>query len=240
MLLTAGATSVGREVPPIRTFAEIAVLWIVADIGYYGLLPALGFRRSYSAEPVVIALYYALGLAVAVFAFWRLYRTWKPCENRPRTYALVLLMFGAIFLFAAYILPNLPTIIWTESWEPPELMVVTSWYFLPKSVEILLQQLLIVALVLSFSAQRFSIRAISIWCALLFGGAHLILAFGGLPFGYVTRFVAAAMAFAFVFPYLILRVPNGFIYSYALHWFYYIATIVMAHLLSPYSTFSST
>jgi hypothetical protein len=40
--------------------------------------------------------------------------------------------------------------------------------------------------------------------------------------------------FGLVFPYLILRVPNGFVYSYSLHWLYYLVTIVMAHTLSPY------
>ncbi|MBI4225339.1 MAG: hypothetical protein HY617_03325 [Candidatus Sungbacteria bacterium] len=132
-------------------------------------------------------------------------------------------------------MPKLPSIVWTESWNPPELMVANSWYFLPKSIEILLQQLLVAALVLAFSARNYSIRAISLWCMLIFGGAHLLLSFGELPFGYVVRFTASAVLFASVFPWLILRVPNGFAYSYMLHWFYYAVTVVMAHTVSPYA-----
>jgi hypothetical protein len=116
-------------------------------------------------------------------------------------------------------------------------MVATSWYFVPKSVEILFQQLLISALVLAFAAERYSVRTIAVCCGLLFGGAHFLLGLGGLPFGYVTRFIIAASAFGLVFPYLILQVRNGFAYSYAVHCLYYLATIVVARTLSPYAQY---
>jgi hypothetical protein len=131
-------------------------------------------------------------------------------------------------------MPALPSVVWTEAWDAPELMVATPWYFLPKSIEILFQQLLIVALVFALTAERISVPIIAVCCALLFGAAHVLLGLGGLPFGYVVRFVAAATVFGLVFPYLILRVTNGFVYSYSLHWLYYLVTIVMAHTLSPY------
>ena len=87
-----------------------------------------------------------------------------------------------------------------------------------------------------FAAQRLPLRTISSGCALLFGFAHILLGFGGVPFGYVVRFVIAATVFGLAFPYLILRFSNGFAYAYALHWLYYIVTIVMAHTVSPYAT----
>lgn len=103
---------------------------------------------------------------------------------------------------------------------------------MPKSIEILFQQLLVVALVLALSAQRYSIRTISIYCALVFGAAHILLAFGGVPWGYVIRFMVSAAAFGFVFPYLILRVPNGLAYAYVIHWVYYAASVVLPHVFS--------
>ena len=215
--------------------ALIAIAWIASDLGYYLLMPMLGLRTGYNTEPVTIALYYTAWIAAVMPAFWPLYRGWPTVETPVVTHVILIGLLGGIVLFALYGLPALPRIVWTESWEPPELMRVTPWYFVPKAIEILFQQLLVAALVLLLAAKRLAVRTISITCALLFGAMHLLLAFGGMPIGYVLRFVAAATAFGFVFPQLLLRVPNGFAYSYTLHWAYYLATIVAAHLLSPYA-----
>jgi len=66
----------------------------------------------------------------------------------------------------------------------------------------------------------------------MFGGAHILLEFGGVPIGYVIRFMISAAAFGFVFPYLILRVPNGLAYSYMIHWLYYAASVILPHIFS--------
>ncbi len=49
----------------------------------------------------------------------------------------------------------------------------------------------------------------------------------------MIRFVGVAAIFGLAFPYLLLRVPNGFAYSYITHWSYYAITILMARLLGP-------
>ncbi|HET7681484.1 MAG TPA: hypothetical protein VFK79_15275 [Xanthobacteraceae bacterium] len=218
------------------TVLAIAAAWISSDLGYYLLLPAVGIRPGYNIAPLTIGLYYAAWIAIAIVAFWPLYRSWKPFPDRMRAYVFLLASVAAVAAFAIFALPRLPSIVWTESWDAPELMLANEWYFLPKSVEILFQQLLIAALVLALAANNYPIPKIAIVCAILFGTTHLLLGFGGLPFGYVARFAAAAAAFGLLFPHLILRVPNGFAYSYALHWLYYIVTIVMAHTVSPYAT----
>jgi hypothetical protein len=110
------------------------------------------------------------------------------------------------------------------------MVVATPWYFLPKSIDILFQQLLVVALVLALAAQQYSVRRISVYCAIGFGLAHALLAFGGVPVGYVIRFMLSAAAFGFLFPYLILRVPNGLAYSYIVHWVYYAISVVLPHI----------
>lgn len=224
-----------KQISLIRTIAEIAAFWIASDAGYYIALPLFGFSSGYNNEPVGIALYYAFWTAVSVNTFWPIFKPWRPVKNMPRAYLLLLASFAGLVLFAFFVMPKLPSIVWTESWDPPELMVANPWYFLPKSMEILLQQVLIAAFVLAFSARGFSIRAISFWSAVIFGGAHLALSFYGLPFWYVVRFIFSAMAFAFIFPRLILRTPNGFTISYTVHWLYYVVTIIMAHTISPYA-----
>ena len=220
----------------LRTLAQIAAVWTLSDIGYYILLPALGVQPSYNDGAVAITLYYAFWTGIAVITFWPLYGTWPlygrwtTFENRLTSYIVWSLSFAGCLLFAAYVLPSLPTVHWKESWTPPDLMVATPWYFLPKSLDILFQQLLIVALVLALAAQQCSVRRISACCAIAFGLAHALLAFGGVPTGYLIRFMISAAAFGFLFPYLILRVPNGLAYSYIVHWVYYAVSVVLPHI----------
>lgn len=222
----------------IWAVAQIAAIWTASDAGYYFLLPALGAAANYNAGSIAITLYYGFWLGIAVITFWPLYRSWPQYgrwttfENRFTSYIVWSLSFAVCIFFATYILPLLPPIHWTESWNPPDVRLATPAYFLPKSIEILFQQLLVVALVLALAAQRYKMRAISIYCALVFGAAHILLAFGGVPWGYVIRFMISAAAFGFVFPYLILRVPNGLAYSYVIHWAYYAASVVLPHIFS--------
>lgn len=219
------------------TLAQIAAIWIVSDLGYYFLLPALGVQSNYNAGSIAVTLYYVFWTGIVVITFWPLYgrwtANWSTFENRLTSYIVWSLAFAGCTLFAAYVLPLLPPTKWTQPFTQPEVMAATPWYFLPKSVDILFQQLLIVALVLTLAAQQYSIRKIAVYCAILFGATHALLAFGDVPWRYVIRFMVAAAAFGFVFPHLILRVPNGLAYSYVVHWLYYAITVVMPHIFSP-------
>ncbi len=227
----------------ISTLAQIAAIWIVSDLGYYFLLPVLGLQPNYNAGSIAIALYYVFWTGIAAITFWPQYAAWPrytrwaTFENRLTSIIVWSLAFAASVLFAAYVLPSLPPFSLREGQNPPELPLATPWYFLPKSIEILFQQLLVVALVLTLVVQQYSIRRISIYCAALFGAAHLLLAFGEVPWGYVIRFATVAVVFGLAFPYLILRVPNGFAYSYVMHWGYYALTLLMSRLLGPGTLF---
>lgn len=222
----------------LGTIIQIGVLWALSDLAYYLLLPQFGVKTSYNTGSLAVTLYYGFWVGIAVIAFWPIYANWSryarwtTFENRLTSLIVWSLAFGGCILFAAYILPLLPPVTWTESWNPPEVRVATPYYFLPKSVEILFQQLLVVALVLALSAERYSLRTIATYCALVFGGAHILLIFGGVPIGYVIRFMISAGAFGLVFPYLILRVRNGFAFSYMIHWLYYAASVILPHIFS--------
>lgn len=215
---------------------QVAATWIASDIGYFFLLPALGVQPNYNSDFLAVTLYYAFWIGIAVITFWPLYLTWSryaswdTFESRLASYLVWTASFGGCILFAVYVLPNLPPVHWKESWNPPDIVLANPAYFLPKSLEILFQQLLIVALVLALSAQQCGLRKISLFSALIFGGTHVLLAFGGVPIGYVIRFMLSAAAFGLLFPYLLLRVRNGFAYSYVIHWVYYAASVVMPHL----------
>jgi len=232
MTITPPAANAAPVGPLSSTLALIAAIWVVSDLGYYFLLPLLGVKSSYNVGSVAIALYYIFWIGIAVITFWDLYSRWAKFDNRLASYVVWSISFGGCTLFAAYLLPLLPPTNWAQPWSPPDVAVATEWYFLPKSIDILFQQLLIVALVLSLFARGYDIRRISLYCATLFGGTHILLAFGGVPLGYVIRFMVFAALFGLIFPHLILRIPNGLGYSYMLHWLYYAITVLMPRIFS--------
>ena len=219
----------------LRIIAPVAAIWVASDLGYYLVLPRLTSPVAYNAAPVTIALYYLFWVGVTVAAFRPVYRQWRPFRGRWCGLLPFFASIAALFVFAFTVLPSLPSIKVDADWDPPELLFATSWYFLPKAVDILFQQLLVVVLVLSFAAERCRMVTMSLCCAGLFGGTHLLLAFGGVPAGYVIRFTLVAAAFGLAFPYLILRVPNGFAWSYLTHWSYYAISVALAHTISPYA-----
>jgi len=93
-------------------------------------------------------------------------------------------------------------------------------YLVSKSFEVLFQQLIILALTLLLAATGLSMTGVVLTFLGLFGVLHLpVLRVVGKGLGLSYTIAAATLAAAF--PVLILRVHDGFVYSYALHWFGY-------------------
>ena len=100
-------------------------------------------------------------------------------------------------------------------------------YLVPKSFEVLFQQLVILALTLLLAETGLSVMAVVFAFLGIFGVLHLpiLLVIGrgpGISYGIASMTLAAA------FPVLILRVHSGFLYSYAAHWFVYTIVAVVA------------
>jgi hypothetical protein len=221
-----------KETPLLWLIAQMGSIWVISGIGYNFLLPVVGLGGGYNANPVQITLYYLFWIVLTVYSFWNIYSEWKFFEGRVQTYITIFVSSILITSYLAFVLPTLPSINLFNSYIPPsDLLSATPWYFLPKSFDIFLQQLLVIALVLSFHLKGYSLRSVSVWCAVLFGGAHLLLVLGGKNVFYVTLFTTCATMASFVFPYLILRVKNGFIYSYLLHWSFYAVLIYASRVL---------
>lgn len=213
-----------------------AALWVLSDLGFYFLLPRLGVAPDYNTSGVQIALFYAFWCGVAAIGFWPQYASWSrfsrwpTLENRALGLAVWVLFFAAAVWFVGWGLPALPAFDLREGVTPPTLPLASSLYFLPKSFEILFQQMLVMVLVLVLAARGTGLMRISLICAGLFGVAHLLLALGGAPWGYVLRFTVMASLFGLAFPALLLRVPMGLAVSYMMHWGFYAAVLSVARL----------
>ncbi len=221
-----------RESPLVISVFQIASIWVVSDLSFVLVKTILGGNLTYTNSPLIITFYYLFWIFITLSAFWNIYIEWDIIKNEVVTYAFVLFVLGFIVTYFIFILPLFPAVSWSATWKPPsELVYADGWYFLPKSAEIILQQLLIAALAFSFYNSKFSTKTTCMLCAGLFGSAHLLLVFGGPSFLYVSTFTFFATIAGFVFPYLILKVKNGFMYSYMLHWTFYAAIVVLAHTI---------
>ncbi len=214
--------------PLLETIAQIAGIWIFSDFGYYLLSSTFAPGASYSTHPIALSLYYFVWVLLLSVLYAEFYDRSELSTYRLSTSVSIISLGALALTYIFYIFPVLPTIYWSPGSVPPaELFRATGWYFLPKSIEILLQQLLIVAFVQAFAVHHFSLRAIQYWCAGLFGGIHVLMIFDGGGVPYVTFFAASAATAGFIFPYLLLKVRNGFLYSYFLHWGFYALILVL-------------
>lgn len=210
----------------------VVVLWTISSAGYYALVDALGLDSGYNDKPLLFTAYYLGWTGVTVWLFRDMIADqidrWTLAQE-------TLVMLPILALFAAYVgfvLPDLPQVSEVRApSDPPEFMFASAWYYLPKSADILFQQAIVAALILTSARAGFSLVSISLGIAAAFGSFHLSLAFDGFTPTYVTRFVLAATAFGALLPYLYLRVRRGFRWAYGLHWGFYAVDATLTHFI---------
>ncbi len=96
--------------------------------------------------------------------------------------------------------------------------------FVSKSMDILAQQVIIILLVLLLSESGRSMGEVIPVFMLLFFLLHIPLIVSERGTWPSVLFAAIVFVFSITFPVLILMVPYGFVYTYLLHWTFYIVT----------------
>lgn len=216
----------------LGTFALAAVFWSASSWGYYTLVDALAVESGYDDAPIFFACYYLGWSTVALLVFRHVF---AGQLSRPILFghvtalAPILIAYGAFVVLALPLLPDIS--IYRAPPNPPEFMFASAWYYLPKSFDILFQQVLVAAMVLRAHRALVPLRAISILMAMLFGGFHLTLALDGFTTLYVARFTVAASIFGLMIPWIYLRTRHGFRWAYGLHWGLYALDAVITHLV---------
>ena len=225
----------------VRVLGWLAGFWLISDLGYYFGLPSLGVGMDYNLNPMPVATFYLFWSGLAAIVFWPLYSRWNAdgpfptLRNRVLAALIWTATFAVILVFLHWGLPALPKATWPpDLGEPPDLLIATPAYFFPKTVEIVFQQLLVLALIVSLSLDGLPLRTISIFAALLFGGMHILLAFSGIPPRAVIMFIVAATAFGLILPRLILKTRVGLAAAFVLHWTFYAAVLAQARIFGPH------
>lgn len=210
----------------------VATLWIASSWCYYALVEALSLESGYDDAPVLFAGYYLTWSAVALVLFrpvLRAHVTPRRISGHVIALAPILAVYG---FYVAVILPLLPDVsIERAPPNPPEFMFASAWYYLPKSADILFQQILVAAIVLGAARAKIGLATITVGMAVLFGGFHLLLILDGFTPLYIARFTIAATIFGLAIPYFYLRTRYGFRWAYGLHWSFYAVDAAITHLL---------
>lgn len=213
---------------------ELIGLWLLSNAGYYLILPALGFDLSYNSAPILIAGYFLVWAGVALFYYRNLFTKWLTVEHRIWVHIVWSLGFAALIWGLLYWLAQLPIPTGIRLAPYTDILFATSWYFLPKSAEVLVQQILITVLVLDLSFRFHSLKKVMLAYAALFGGAHVLLfLLSGTPTPYAVLMTTGAVLSSLVFPYFILRVRQGFVYTYTMHLVFYIVLAMLLHAWPP-------
>lgn len=220
--------------PPRRDLVRVGVvvfaLWSASSWLYFWLEPVLGAQIGYNDAPLTFTVIYGLWSLVAFLIFRRDYGL---LGDIAASWGRIALVLGGLIVATTYVLavvPNLPEVTWDHPNAPVQFFYATGWYALPKSVEILFQQLLVAALVIAAWRQGYGLGRISLVVAILFGGFHFTL---GLSYPnplYVVRYSVVATLFGAMVPFLLVRLRNGFLISYALHWSYYAVDYLAIHM----------
>lgn len=205
----------------VIALAVMVVVWGVSAAGYYEINAALHLSAAYNEAPVLFSLYYG-GWAVVAFLVFRPVLNTLPSHLPPWNDHLALaILFCAFCTFALLVLPLLPEPSPPDDPALSDIIVAQPTYFLPKTIEVLFQQILIAALVLVLRAQGLTMAQLSLATAVLFGGIHVTLAFTGATEFYVVRYTLAATLFGAVVPHLLLRLRHGMALTFGLHWGWY-------------------
>ena len=107
-----------------------------------------------------------------------------------------------------------------------EYLVINWRRLIPKFADILAQQLFIVLLILFLQQTGLPLYGIILAFFGLFGLLHIPLIARGWGTWSAWVFGAAVISFSILFPVIILNIHYGFVYTYIIHWLFYLITAI--------------
>lgn len=163
-----------------------------------------------------VIIFYLAVIALLLFTFLPSY---KSIFKRTQWYELLGLASISLiihvlvsFLIITYVVrPD-----WQFSDHGTSFLLMNNYYVWAKPLDVLIQQLLIIWLTTKLYANGLSLRQIITLFLICFGSIHI---FQVLKTDWVIGliFTAGALISSVIYPYLLLRVRNGFVYNYMIH-----------------------
>jgi len=200
------------------------IIWILLwSLGWFGFF-LLNKKEIDYINKFYISIVYFFSLSIFIVAiYWKEFAKLIDIEFSIVPFLFIPLLIIVNILAYNYMRNNLkkPNQLIKEN-PQAFFLKLDNKYLASKSFEILFQQILIVLLIIWLSKLGFSIMGIIISFAILFGLGHLYLFYSlGKLFGAI--FTVSSIFSAIIFTILIIYVPWGFIYSFFIHWMFYIS-----------------
>lgn len=177
-----------------------------------------------------VMLFYAGVAALLLYAFWS---TYTQLFQKTRWYELLVLIALSLTihgLVSYFILTFVERPAWPFSDHGTSFLLMNNYYIFAKPLDVLVQQLLIIWLTLKLHAQGLSLKKITIFFLFAFGSLHFFQVFK-TDWIIGLLFTAGALISSVVYPYILLRVRNGYIYNYMIHLGIYNIAALAAWLL---------
>lgn len=169
-----------------------------------------------------VVLYYLFWITVALYLFPFGRVSAHTVSRHALVAGLAIITFsGAMYTYLYSFLLGSIDINSYFGASPEGIFVPTFAFWISKISEIIFQQVLIFALVHSLYRHLHSVTSVTVWYCFLFTTAHLFLVYT-LGISITALFMWTSALAACIFPYLILRVPGGPVYTCALHVLFYV------------------
>lgn len=195
------------------------VLWILVWLIFYFLNKK---KINYTQRHwLASAFFFLVSLLIVLFYNKDLFFLIEPkFQVLPFIFLILMLVLNYLaYKYVGYFYPN-----YKKAFEFDDFYFFAKFdkkYFLSKSFEILFQQIMIALLAIWLLSSGLAFFMVVFAFALIFGLGHVPnLFFGNKSIG--LFFLIASIVSSFAFPFLILNVEWGFVYSYIVHWVFYI------------------
>ena len=197
------------------------VLWIVSWRVFYG--PMSRRRITYVDNFCLTAVYFLSLSFLAALIFRDALVPIAGTVARPSIIVLAVMICAQLLLYylSRRFLQKPQN---AMERHPQEFFLTFDYrYLFSKAFEVLYQQTMIVALILTIDQAAGSLTHVVIIYAAVFSLGHvpMLTLFGNQAKSFAWFYVVAAIASSIVFPPLVLKVDGGFIYAYVIHSFFY-------------------
>lgn len=202
-----------------KTKKEILLFLLMQAFGWGGFWFLRSNGVNYIDNYLLTVIYFVFVCSLFIYLFRDLIRedVFRPSKLQVLLFFLFYLISSIVYyVFSNYY--NLPSLL--AQFNSVYLLTLDFRYLLTKTFEIFFQQLTILILILLLH-QKISLRKITYLFLIIFPLLHLVN-YIYMPFLFASILFVGSILGALFFPYLILKVRDGFIYTYLLHWSFYL------------------
>ena len=189
-----------------------AIILFVLAFSVISLVPS----QIITMERYVLNILFLSIIAIGVMAYFR--KNFIKIAERTEKYEFILVIISIVIhaAIAYFILNFLPQPTWPFDSTGASPLLMNKFFVWAKPIEVFIQQLLIILLVQKLYEYKMTLKKITALFVFGFGAVHIIQIFKtdiivGLSFTLI------AIILSFIFPNMILKVRNGYIYNYMIH-----------------------